>query len=480
MPRPFDFGKIQLEAGPETQTATLPDAETPFRVLILGDFTGRTGCDSSQTGPPPEDRRPVPVDRDNLDTVLARMAPALKLGPHLALRFRELDDFHPDRICASLEVFRRLRAVRRKLTDAATFPAAAEELGLRPPPPPPSPDVAQLASGSLLEQALEAAQARGAPARPGDPLAEYLRRLVAPYLEPRPDPKQKEILAQLDAALGGLMRAVLHQPAFQALEAAWRGVFFLVRELETDGRLRICLLDLSKEELAADLGSRDLVESRLYHLLVEDAISVPGGEAWSVVAGNYVFEQTREDAALLSRLARLASAAGAPFLAEAGAQPPPPEGIEPWNALRAMPQAAWIGLALPRFLLRLPYGRRTDPIEAFDFEEMPGAPQHQRYLWGSPVFACVYLLARAFQSWGWQMRPGMVQEIHGLPAHFYQEEGQTRMKPCAELTLTVEAVEEILQMGFMPLVSIKNRDVVRLARFQSIACPPRPLAGPWH
>jgi len=477
MPRPFDFGKIELEAGPQTQPAALLESETPFRILILGDLSGRANRGLREIGPALAQRPVLPVDRDNFDDVLGRLQPSIRLGPHLSLTFHELDDFHPDRLYDSLEIFGRLRALRQKLADAATFSSAAAELGLDAAPPPPKP--AELTSGDLLEYAVAATQAQAA-GPPADPLAEYIRRIVAPYLAPKPHPRQVELLAEIDQAIAGLMRAVLHQPAFQALEAAWRAVFFLVRRLETDGRLRIYLLDLSRDELAADLAAGELVESGLYRVLVEHTVGTLGGEAWSVVAADFVFEQTRADAELLGRIARLASQAGAPFLAEAGTQPPQADAAGPWAALRAMPEATWIGLALPRFLLRLPYGRHTDPIESFDFEEMPGPPQHQWYLWGNPAFACAYLLGRAFQNWGWEMRPGMVQDIEDLPAHFYQEEGETRMKPCAELLLTEEAVEQILEMGYMPLVSFRNRDRVRLARFQSIAHPPRPLAGPWR
>ncbi len=479
MPKPFDFGEIHLEAEPASQTATLPESDTPFRILILGDFTGRTNRGLHETGARLAERRTRQIDRDNFDAVLGAFAPALQLGPHIAWRFRELDDFHPDRLYAGLEIFERLRETRRKLADPQTFFEAASNLGVQPRAPS-APEVAELASGSLLDRVLEASESRTGAARAPDPLAEYVRRIVAPYVQPSPHPKQKELLAQVDEAIGGLMRALLHQPDFQALEAAWRGVFFLVRRLETNGRLSIHLLDVSKQELLADLSSGELVESGLYRVLVEQTIGTLGGRAWSVVAGNYVFKPTAEDLRLLSRLAKLASQAGAPFLAEADAEFAEAEGLQAWDQLRAMPEAAWIGLALPRFLLRLPYGRRTDPIESFDFEEMPAAPQHPWYLWGNPAFACACLLGRAFQNWGWDMRPGMIQEIDGLPAHFYEEEGETRMKPCAELLLTAAAVEQILEMGFMPLISMKNRDVVRLARFQSIARPPRPLAGPWR
>lgn len=477
MAKPFDFGKIELEAGPQARPAAVLDAEKPFRILLLGDFSGRSYRRRHEDEADLVRRPVLRVDRDNLDQVLARVAPWLELGPHVRIAFRELEDFHPDRLYASLEIFRRLRDLRARLAEPATFPAAARELGVALAQA--APGLTEPASGNLLEQAIEAAELRVA-ASPPDALAEYIRRVVTPYLVPKPHPRQQELLAQFDGAISGLMRALLHHSGFQALEAAWRGVDFLVRRLETDGHLKIHLLDVSRDELAGDLAGSDLQRTAMHHILVEQAADAPGGEAWSVVAANYVFEQTRQDAELLRRIARLAGRAGAPFIAEAGSRPPEPGALESWNELRSMPEAVWVGLAVPRFLLRLPYGRHTDPIESFPFEEMPGAPQHQWYLWGNPGFACAYLLGRAFQNWGWDMRPGMVQEITDLPAHFYQEEGETRMKPCTEMLLSVDEVEELLEMGLMPLVSFRNRDMIRLARFQSLAHPPKPLAGPWR
>jgi type VI secretion system protein ImpC len=140
-----------------------------------------------------------------------------------------------------------------------------------------------------------------------------------------------------------------------------------------------------------------------------------------------------------------------------------------------------VGLALPRFLLRLPYGEKTAPVESFAFEEMPDAPAHEDYLWGNAAFACTLLLAESFKNQGWAMRPpGAISDIDGLPLHAYELDGQSQLKPCSEILLTDDAVECILENGLMPLVALKGRDLVRLARFQSIAEPPRPLAGPWH
>jgi type VI secretion system protein ImpC len=153
--------------------------------------------------------------------------------------------------------------------------------------------------------------------------------------------------------------------------------------------------------------------------------------------------------------------------------------LESWAAVRRLPQAGWLGLALPRFLMRLPYGKQTTPAENFAFEEFSGAPDHEDYLWANPALACAYLLAEAFAESGWDLRPGEVSEISGLPAHVYRAHGESHLKPCAEALLSEDAAEAILDRGLMPFVSVKGSDTIRLLRFQSIAMPAAPLAGRW-
>jgi len=110
---------------------------------------------------------------------------------------------------------------------------------------------------------------------------------------------------------------------------------------------------------------------------------------------------------------------------------------------------------------------------------MENQPRHEDYLWGNPVFGCVYLLAQAFSQFGWKMRPGTFQEIEGLPLHVYQEQGESKTKPCAEVLLTERAAEAILDAGLMLFLSFKNRDTARLVRFQSLSDPLAGLAGRW-
>jgi type VI secretion system protein ImpC len=318
---------------------------------------------------------------------------------------------------------------------------------------------------------------------------------VAPHVTSPAGPEQAGLEALVDAALAEQLRAVLHHPAVRALEAAWRAADLLVRRLETGPQLELYLLDVPREELAADLaGADDVRATATYRRLAEPSGARPGGPPWAVLVGNYAFGPARQDVELLGRLGQLARQAGAPFLAAAssrvlgcaslGGAPEPDDwqaaaDAGPWEALRASPEARYLGLALPRFLLRLPYGQRTRPAEQLAFEEMPAGAPHEAYLWGNPAFACAYLLGEAFHRRGWAMRPGDLLDLGGLPLHVYEEDGVSRAKPCAEVVLTDRAARALLDRGLMPLVSVRDGDTVHLAAFQSVAHPAQPLQGPW-
>ena len=502
-PMPFEEPDVHLVASME-ETAGTPMPNTPFRVALLGDFSGRANRGVCEPGEGIAKRRPREVDRDNLDGVMATLGVGVRLpmgkdAPALVLRFQELDDFHPDRLFERVELLEQLRETRRKLSDPDSSAAAEADFGRNEPMP--SPGVADLVSGNLLDQVLEETGSTPSGMRPTADSPEwdaFVGEIVRPHAVPRDDPRHAEVIAAVDEAAAGLVREILHHPHVQALESVWQAVRFLVSRVETGEQMKLCLIDVSRDELAADLASAgDLRATGMYRLLVEQTVETPGAEPWAVLAGNYTFGQTRGDADLLGRLAKIAKRAGAPFLAAAHphllgcaslAEAPDPDDWnlraeagdrKAWQALRALPETAYVGLALPRFLLRLPYGPDTDPAERFDFEEMPGEPVHAHYLWGSPGIACACLLGQGFSESGWEMRPGKVQEIGGLPIHVYKSGGESKATPCAEVVLTESAAEAILDAGVMPLLSFKGRDTIRLARFQSLADPPTPLAGRW-
>ncbi|MBN1932250.1 MAG: type VI secretion system contractile sheath large subunit [Desulfobacterales bacterium] len=515
MREPISFEKLDVKlVSTMEEISDAPKPETPFRILILGDFSGRENRGLSETRATITSQRILSIDRDNFDETLSKIGVKLHLGiagdegPFVDLCFNELDDFHPDRIFQQVEIFKSLRQVRKNLDDHRTVTSAAAQVkswAVEPTVEPVIGSGRQETMGDLLDQVIESSQGKPADKKPAsssddiDDWDAFLGEIVRPYIVSTAELKQtEELKAAVDAAAGKLMQKILHHPDFQATEAVWRALYFLVSRLETDTKLKLYILDISKAESACDLNMPvDIRSTGIYKLLVEKTIEIPDGEPWAVLTGHYTFDQTLEDVKLLGRIAAVAEAVGAPFLAAAHErvlgckslletpdpdnwrQPPDNEDDRAWKALRRLQEASYIGLALPRFLLRLPYGEATDPIEYFEFEEMPDRPKHENYLWGNPAFACVYLLAQAFTAYGWKFRPGAVQDIEGLPIHIYRENGQSRLQPCTEVIFSEKAVTAILDRGIMPLVAIGNRDTIRLVRFQSLADPLSPLSGRW-
>ena len=495
----------------------VPDPETPFHILILGDFSGRKNRAISG---PLAGRTPAMIDRDHFDAVLAQAAPELHLffdgvgSPAIRITFQELADFHPDRLLERLNVFKALRQALKDLNDPGVLDSVAAKLGRRTETEV-SVDTAEeegetesrsdLEIGStdhLLERILDEsrpARIREEPAERASSWDDFLHRLVQPHLVPDADPRQAELQASVETAIADVMGKILHDPAFQELEANWRALYFLVSRLETDELLKIYILDVSKSELAADLTANDdLTLSGIYRTLVEQTVETPGACPWAAVAGSYFFRPKIEDVETLGRIAKMASRAGVPFFSAADetllgckslVDTPDPSDWSlcfdadiqaVWSAFRNLDEASAVGLLLPRFLLRLPYGEETDPTEQFDFEEMAGEPAHDQYLWGNPAFMAACLLGKTFSRKGWDFRSDPVLEISGLPLHIYKTAGESRAKPCAEYGIPERTAHAILERGFIPLLSYKNQDVVRLGRFQSISDPPTRLVGRWE
>jgi type VI secretion system protein ImpC len=491
--------------------------DSAMRILVMGDLSGRANraCENASDLP---QRSIVSIDIDNFDQVLSRIGPSLKLaledsaGAAVTIEFRRLDDFHPDRLYRDLSLFEALRQMRSRLRDPATFADAAEKLRkerahvTQPQRSAVTPPVASDAENdtATLERLLGAKPlpATPAPARPAGKAVDIeglIRNIVAPHIVPDAPSHQAQYIASVDAAIGEQMRAVLHDPALQALESTWRAVRWLTAELETGEQLKLYLLDVTLEELRADMRAAqgDPGRSGLYRLLVEQDNGITGGEPWSLLAGNYALGRASEDLDLLAFIGAIASQAGGPFLMSADARflgcpslataPDPTawqatgaDAEKRWQALRQSSVASWLGVAFPRFLLRAPYGKRNDPVEQFDFEEMKSAFDHESFLWGNPAIACAFLIGRAFLDNGWDMELGDQRDIGDLPAVMLERDGEKQLLACAETYLSERAVEAILAQGLMPLLSIKNQNAARLLRFQSLAAPVQPLSGPWR
>ncbi len=512
-PSDTDFDtKVSLE------TEAMPmDEELPFRILFLGDWSGRKnhGLNSKLAS-----SRPIEIDRDNFDDVMRKLQVGLDLdfqgdgGNVLSLEFTELDDFHPDQIFQRLPFFANLRDVRKKLLNANTFDEAANEVHSwlidteniktdETDAATVSPETKQISPDNLLDQILGETDEKISGFRQQtteqSELSAFVSKLVKPHLIQTDAAEQSKLLLIVDEVTSDLMRNILYHPKFQALESAWRGAYFLVRRVETNADLKIYLLDISKDELTDNLKSvNDLTDSSLFQRIESGATGYSGDEPWSVVCGNYIFSLNIGDVASLIRLAKIADNINSPFISY----------IEPemlgfksfgsirnsdswkvsedsrenklWMTLRSLPEASYLGLVLPRFLARLPYGEQTEPTESFYFEEFSNSIQHEKYLWTNPAFACALLLAQTYSEYGWDISQNLILDIDNLPVHSYQANDEINTKPCAEIVMTESNFEQVSNQGLMPLISFQNSDRVRLGCFQSIADSFSTLKGRWY
>ena len=319
------------------------------------------------------------------------------------------------------------------------------------------------------------------------PLDDLLARVVGPHIRKLPDPNVAAMGAAVDEALSGAMRMVLHHPEFQSVEAQWRAIDLIARSIEADDTLDVMLYDISAEEIAVDLTqSDDLSQSGFVRLLTEEPLDEENGRgAYSALIGMYTFEETPPHAQLLGRIARVAAHVDAPFIAAitpnflgTPKKERPALTAREWDRLRAMPEAGHLGLASPRFLLRRPYGAKTEPIYEFDFEEFTESEGLSGMLWANPVVLVAILLARSFRKNGPSMGLGQIMSLGDMPFHYVNDRyGDQVALPCTERNLTLDKVETVLGRGFMPVISVKGRDEVRLGSFQSLAGAE--LLGPW-
>lgn len=470
-----------------------------MRMLILADLSGSRGRPAQSLG----DRELVPVDIDTFDGVLRRTAPCIRLPPEdevsgeTSIELTDLDGLHPDVLVDRLPAVAPLLRLREQLLNPSTSTSTVGQMRrLIAAPVAASAPSTSSDDAALFERLLGRRSTAGEP-RAASTVSAMVRRLVEPHVAPAVDVEAPQLVAAVDEAIGTHVRRALHHPDFQAVEATWRGVHWLVSHLETSEDLRLHILDVTKEELragvAATSGSVD--DSPLHRCLTRAHLGGAGG--WLALAGDFRFGPTPDDVELLQGLGALAGSVGAPFLAEAVpavlgceslvATPDPRDwrpldetAAERWSALRRSDVARWLGLALPRLMLRRPYGRRTDPVERFAFEEMPAPPRHEEYLWGSPAYACALLLATGHVDGDSTAAGSAGRALPDLASHSWTRDGATMVTPSAEVALSDRSAEAVLAGGVMPVLANPREDMVCLARWQSLSDPPAGLSGSWE
>ncbi|MGE0860518.1 MAG: type VI secretion system contractile sheath large subunit [Gammaproteobacteria bacterium] len=304
------------------------------------------------------------------------------------------------------------------------------------------------------------------------------------------------IIAALDKKLTEQVNEIIHHEDFQGLEGAWRGLHYLVNNTETDEQLKIRVMNISKKELHKTLKKFKGTawdQSPIFKKMYEEEYGQFGGEPYGCLIGDYHFDHSPQDVELLGEMAQVAAAAHAPFITGAAPSIMQMESWQElsnprdltkifqtpeyaaWRSLREAEDSRYIGLAMPRYLARLPYGAKTSPVDEFDFEEDVEGAQHDKYVWANAAYAMAVNVNRSFKEYGWATRIRGIESggaVEGLPTHtFPSDDGGVDMKCPTEIAISDRREAELAKNGFMPLIHRKNSDMAAFIGAQSLHKP---------
>jgi type VI secretion system protein ImpC len=306
----------------------------------------------------------------------------------------------------------------------------------------------------------------------------------------------QNMIAAIDAKLTEQVNIIMHQEEFLSLEGAWRGLHHLVNNTETDETLKIRVYNISKRELGRTLKryrGTAWDQSPIFKRIYEDEYDQFGGEPFGLLVGDYHFDHSPQDVQLLGDMAQIAAAAHAPFITGAA---PTVMQMESWSELRnprdltkifQTPEyAAWrsvreaedsryLGLCMPRFLARLPYGAKTEPVDEFSYEEDVSGEEGERFVWANSAYAMATNITRAFKLYGWCSNIRGVESggaVEGLPTYTFPDaDGGVAMKCPTEIAISDRREAELAKNGFIPLIFKKNSDFAAFIGAQSLQKP---------
>jgi len=304
------------------------------------------------------------------------------------------------------------------------------------------------------------------------------------------------LIAKIDQDISRQLNAIMHHEEFTKLEGAWRGLFHLVSNTESDSELKIKVMNISKKDLFKTLSNSkgaNWDQGPMFKKLYEQEFGTPGGQPYGCLVGDFEFDHSTQDILTLRELSRIAAAAHCPFISAAG---PKLLGMDSWQtlgdkrdlgkifdtpeyaawrSLRDSEDSRFIGLALPRFLARAPYSTKDNPVEGFAFEEEASSSSHNNYVWANSAYAMAANITRAFKLHGWCAMIRGVESgglVENLPVHtFPTDDGGVDMKCPTEIGITDRREAELAKLGFMPLSHWKNTDYAAFIGAQSLQKP---------
>jgi pilus assembly protein FimV len=469
-----------------------------FRMAVFGDFTGRAARGLMETGEGLANRKPIPLDVDTIDEIIEGFGTTLVLpigegGTGVEIKLKEMDDLHPDELYDNVELFEAISGVRQQLGVGSMADKAVERLKSWSETYATPIKLPKRSAGSSMPTNMKLTDfqaligdTRGTLTQAG-PADALIAQIIGPHVVKAPDAGAAAMKTAVDEALSSAMNLILHHPEFQAIESQWRSLDLLARRIETDSKLEIVLYDVSAEELAADLAAQeDLSESGLFKLVTDVMDPEEGAGGFSALFGLYTFEETPPHAELLARIGQVGLHVDAPFFSamapnylDVATEDRHPLVAKTWDTLRQTPEAAYVALASPRFLLRQPYGAKSDPVYAFEFEEFSPREGLKGMLWANPVILIAILLAGTYKKDGKAMDLGSMMALGDLPFFYVNDRyGDQVALPCTERNLTSDPAQATLGRGYMPVLWIKGRNEIRLGSFRSLGGAT--IAGPWE
>ncbi|WP_156322217.1 type VI secretion system contractile sheath large subunit [Winslowiella iniecta] len=304
------------------------------------------------------------------------------------------------------------------------------------------------------------------------------------------------LIAEIDQKLSQQVNQIIHHPDFRQLEGAWRGLSYLVNNTESDEMLKVRFISICKRELGRTLKRYKGVswdQSPIFKKVYEEEYGQFGGEPFGCLVGDYYFDHSPQDVELLGEMARIGAASHCPFISgtaagimqmESWQELANPRDLSKifqnteyaaWRSLRESEDARYLGLVMPRFLSRLPYGIRTNPVDSFNFEEQCDGADHSNYTWSNAAYAMAANINRSFKQYGWCTSIRGVESggaVESLPAHtFPGDDGGVDLKCPTEIAISDRREAELAKNGFMPLVHRKNSDFAAFIGAQSLQKP---------
>jgi type VI secretion system protein ImpC len=304
------------------------------------------------------------------------------------------------------------------------------------------------------------------------------------------------MIAAIDEKLSAQLNLILHNPDFQKLEGAWRGLHYMVNNTESDEHLKIRVMNISKLDLGKTLKrfkGAAWDQSPLFKKVYEEEYGQFGGEPFGAIVGDYHFDQSPPDIELLGEMAKIAASAHAPFITGAGPSLMQMESWQElanprdltkifstpeyagWRSLRESDDSKYLGMCMPRFLARTPYGAKTNPVEEFDFEEDTAGADHSKYAWANAAYAMATNINRSYKQYGWGSRIRGIESggaVENLPLHtFPTDDGGVDQKCPTEIAISDRREAELSKAGLLSLIHRKNSDFAAFIGSQSLNKP---------